>query len=275
MKKLIFLLPVVLLLLTGCAKENTGTVVAATTKPVAQFTSALLEGTDKQVACVITESVSCLHDHSLTVKQMKLLEQADLIILSGGGMEDFMLDALKGKTHVLDCSKAVSYREGDPHYWLDPLRARDMARAIATELTRRYPENADQIAENLLTLEGEFSSLISHGENATSSLSCRELVTFHDGFSYLAESLNLSILASMEEEHGSEVSAKDLEAIISLVKGHKLPAIFTEVNGSTVAAQTVSGETGVRVFALDMAMGERDYFSAMRYNVDIIKEALA
>lgn len=39
------------------------------------------------------------------------------------------------------------------------------------------------------------------------SLSCRELITFHDGFSYFADAFDLTILRAMEEEAGSEASA--------------------------------------------------------------------
>ena len=40
------------------------------------------------------------------------------------------------------------------------------------------------------------------------SLSCRELITFHDGFSYFADAFDLTILRAMEEEAGSEASAR-------------------------------------------------------------------
>ena len=58
------------------------------------------------------------------------------------------------------------------------------------------------------------------------------------------------------------------------MREHELPAVFTEVNGSPSAASVIRAETGTAVYALDMAMGGSDYFQAMEYNFDTLKEAL-
>ena len=113
-----------------------------------------------------------------------------------------------------------------------------------------------------------------YGEDALSGLSCRELITFHDGFSYFAESFHLTILAAVEEESGSEASARELIELIGLSREHSLPAIFIEVNGSPSAASVLSRETGIRIFSLDMAMAGDSYFAAMYRNIDTVKEAL-
>ena len=64
------------------------------------------------------------------------------------------------------------------------------------------------------------------------------------------------------------------EAQLSYVEEHRLPAIFTELNGSASAASIIAAETGVASYPLDMAMGGSDYFQAMRANIDNLKEAL-
>ena len=99
-------------------------------------------------------------------------------------------------------------------------------------------------------------------------------MTFHDGFSYFADSFDLTIAAAMEVEAGSEPSAKELEAIIALVESRQIPAVFYETNGVSGAAEVVAGETGCSVWTLDMAISNGDYFAAMRENIDIVKEAL-
>ena len=67
---------------------------------------------------------------------------------------------------------------------------------------------------------------------------------------------------------------KELIEIIGLVENKNLPAIFTETNGSTAAAQIVAVETGAKIFTLDMAMSGDSYFDAMYRNIDTLKEAL-
>ena len=113
-----------------------------------------------------------------------------------------------------------------------------------------------------------------YGDEALANLSCRELVTFHDGFSYFADSFGLTIAAAMEVESGSEPSAKELEAIIAIVEENQIPAVFYETNGEAASAEVVANETGCSVWTLDMAISSGDYFAAMRENIDIVKEAL-
>lgn len=275
MKKILVLL-LALLLLAGCVPRNdtTGsTVIAATTAPVAQFAQAIVNGTDLQVQCVVTDAVSCLHDYTLSVAQMALLEQADTVIISGMGLEDFMQDVLPGD--VIDASSGVEELiPGDPHYWLDPDRAADMAEGICRGLSAKYPRYAEKFALNLEMLEQRFEMLEGYAEQQLEHVRTPGLVTFHDGFSYFADFVDMPLLAAMEVEAGSEPAAKDLMDIIDLVKARSLPAVFTEVNGTAAAAEIVHRETGCNIFDLDMAM-QNDYFIAMEHNIETMREAFS
>lgn len=293
MKKVLSMVLALLMLaaaFSGCAPQE-GAQIVATTKPVYDFTLALCQGTGLQVTRLVTENLSCLHDYTLQVRQMRAIEAAQTVILSGAGLEEFLEDALTGATHTVDASEGITllcgeeqheahdheqghHHEHDPHIWLSVDNARQMARNICSGLCDQYPDLSDRFAENLQVLEGQFNELDEYAKRELSTLSCRRLVTFHDGFSYFAQYADLTILRAVEEESGSEASAGELKELITLVRENDLPAIFTEQNGSTSAAGVVAAETGVCVATLTMCMGEQDYFTAMRQNIDAIREAL-
>ena len=84
----------------------------------------------------------------------------------------------------------------------------------------------------------------------------------------------MQILKAVEEESGSEASAKELIELIDLVRSNEISAIFTETNGSTSAAEIIAKETGAKLYTLDMAMAGNSYFDAMYHNIDTLKEAL-
>ena len=291
MKRLFALLGI-LLLLSGCAAEAPTAQVAATTLPVYEFTSRLCQGTGITVTRLVTESVSCLHDYSLNVRQVKAVEGAQLVVTSGAGLEEFMEDLLTQKEAVIDASSGISllecehdhehehdhdhghHHEVDSHIWLSPENAMVMAENICSGLSGRYPEYAETFEGNLSSLLAELEALDTYGKEQLSSLSCRDLITFHDGFGYFAHAFDLHILEAVEEESGSEASAQELKHLITLVQENSLPAIFTETNGSVSAAETITRETGASSFPLDMAMGGSSYFEAMYRNIDTIKEAL-
>lgn len=280
----ILILAMLLSVFAGCKPVQVAQ-VAATTAPVYQFTAALCAGTDITVTQLVTESVSCLHDYTLSVDQVKAAEAAEVIIISGGGLEDFMADILD-EAKVIDSSAGIAaihcedehhhghHHEQDSHFWLSPAYAKQMAVNICQGLMKQYPQHKAVFEKNLETLELRFDQLDQYGHEQLHDLTCRKLITFHDGFSYFAQAYDLHIMKAIEEESGSEASARELIDLIGMVRQHKLPAIFTEKNGSVSAASIIAAETGIKSYALDMCMGKTDYFAAMRHNIDTIKEAL-
>ena len=293
MKKLLTVL-LVLLLLSGCAPAPQAQ-IAATTLPVYQFTLRLTAGTDLQVTRLVTENVSCLHDYTLTVRQMKAIEGAEVVVLSGAGLEEFLGDALSSAETVIDSSAGIELLEGghhhhheggevheehhhehehDPHLWLSPACAMEQAKNICAGLSARYPEYAPVFEENLSGLLSDLQALEDYGKAQLSGLSSREILTFHDGFSYLAHEFGIEIVEAIEEESGAEASARELIHLVEEVRHHDIRAIFVEENGSGSAASIIAAETGVSLSTLSMAMSGDDYFEAMYANIDALKEAL-
>ncbi len=288
MRKISLILILVFLLgLGGCAAPSATPQIMATTKPVYDFTSRICAGTDISVGLLVKESVSCLHDYSLSVDQVRNAEAAQTIVISGAGLEDFMEDLLAGCDTVIDSSAGIPllecaephdhdhdhHHEHDAHIWLAPGNAKQMAQNICAGLCETYPEHTERFQTNLTQLEAELDSLQSYGEETLSSLTCREMVTFHDGFGYFAQAFGLTIAAAVEEESGSEASAKELIHLIELMRECNIPAVFTEVNGSVSAANIICAEISATSHVLDMGMSG-DYFEIMRQNINTVKEAL-
>ena len=307
MRKRIILFGLVLSLLCGCganpsAPEKDKLTIVATTYPIYLFASAVTEGVEGvEVERLNTGSVSCLHDYTLSMTDMKKIEQADVIAINGAGLEEFMEDALAASdAQVIDCSQNIHLLENlshhhheeedaeeddhghghdhghwDPHYWMDPTKARLMAQNITDALAEQdaaneatYRENFKFINQTLVTLELNMGFMIR--DNDVSGL-----ITFHDGFQYFAHAFDLPLLEAIEEEAGSEASAKEIVEITELVKEYNIPVIFTEVNGSDATAKAISRETGCQVAQLSMIMdGESDsllaYFDAQLNNMEAV-----
>lgn len=268
----------IVFLFSGCGKEaqggTQGDTILCTTYPMYYLTSRLTEGVeDLTVELMISDSVSCLHDYTLTTDQMRKIERADLIVMNGAGLEDFMTSALKqvSAEKIVDCGRGMA----DAHYWLSPLTLRDVSNQIADVLCKQYPQQDPLLRDNASQLKQDLTGLEEELQNELRDLSCRKLITFHDGFSCFADAFKLEIAASIEEEEGAEPSAAELKEICDLIETHNIPAIFVEKNGSTSAAEIIARETGVKIYTLNTMMdGQTDYFTAMRENVQAVKEAL-
>lgn len=301
------LLAALLLLTAGCggttaspAPEDNTLHVLATTYPVYLFTCAVTEGVDGvTVDRLITESVSCLHDYTLTVNDMKAIEKADVLILNGTGLEDFMDDALAASTApVIDCSSDIAllpaldhhhdHDEGgeadadhfDPHFWLDPDRAAQMLSAIGEGLSAADPANVQTYTGNAAKAQAQLTDWKGEVQEMLAPYAGQDLITFHDGFQYFAAAFDLNLLKAIEEEEGAEASAAEIKEIVTLIRNRQIPAIFTEANGSDSTAKAIARETGVTVGELSMIMsGEGSelscYYDALLKNAAAIVNAFA
>lgn len=285
----IFIVAILCITVSGCdAEKRNNTTIVATTLPVYEFTSALCQGTNIDVACLITDSISCLHDYSLQVRQMRSIEQADHIVISGMGLEDFMQDILP-ENKLIDASIGIECihdghndtshhhqhtHKDDPHIWLAPENAKKMAENIYNSLIVAYPQHKVIFTENKSILDSQFLSLIEYANKELSNITTRKIITFHDGFNYMAKAFGLTVLHSIEEEPGSEMSAAKLIELTNIVKKHDINVLFTEKNGSSASASVIAAETGAAIYSLDMALSDGNYFNVMYYNIKTLKEAL-
>ncbi len=324
-KSVLVLLLSALLLLSACAPsqsgpsgepENSATPapqtlrVAATTYPVYLLTTAVTEGVEGvEVTLMLNQPTSCLHDYNLSSTDMKALEGADAVVLSGAGLEDFMSDALAGSdAAVIDSAQGIGLAlyddyeddhddhdhddahhdhdhegEDDPHIWMDPARAAQMSGNIAEGLAALDGEHAALYRANAAAAQETLTKALEDWRQQLSPLSRRSIITFHDGFQYFASAFDLELLFAIEEEEGAEASAKEIGEISQLIRAGmeagNAPAVFTEANGSDSTAKAVARETGVEPHQLTMIMsgsgtGLTPYLEGMDANIRAIVEAL-
>ena len=293
-------LALALLLSGGCAAENAPRkwTVVTTFYPMYVFTQNVAQGAEGvRVVSMAQEDVGCLHDYQLKTQDMVLLEEADVLVINGGGMEPFMdrVIALRGELPVIVASEGIqmlpgdhdhdhSAHEGDEdepfnaHVWLDPALAIRQVENIAQGLSQADPQNASLYAANaqaytqrLLLLDDELRARLG-------ALAGEEIVTFHEAFDYFATAYDLHIAGVIEQEAGEEPGTRDLAKTCDLVIERGVRALFVEPQYPQRAAETVARETGAAVYTLDPAVsgdGEMDsYERIMRQNAATLLEAL-
>lgn len=80
-----------------------------------------------EVVNLTDNNVGCLHDYQLTTKDMRTLNDADVLILNGGDMELFLEDVVTmyPSLEVIDASEHISLLEGIEHVHGEDMHAED------------------------------------------------------------------------------------------------------------------------------------------------------
>lgn len=253
----------------------------------------------------------CLHDYQLTPQDLKTLENADILVINGAGMESF-LDGIISQypnLEIVDATKGLSLLEDDTHshddhdhdhdtedehsedddhdheynahVWVSVTGNIDEVKNISSQLESLNPENKEAYESNTNTYVAKLEYLKNEMHEELDNLPNRDIITFHEAFPYFAEEFNLNIAGVIEIEPDSEPSAKEIEEIINTVKEKNIKALFTEPQYSSKVAETIATETGATVYELDpIVTGDSnpdaydDYINKMKKNLDVLKEAL-
>lgn len=291
MKK-IFLLFLMIFVLTGCGKTQDDGKLKIVTSFYPMYIDAInIAGNIDGVEIVnLTEpQTGCLHDYQLTTEDMKILETADIFIVNGLGMENFLDKVTESQKdlkiiNASDSEEIYTIKDGDeinPHVWVSITYAMHQVKAITSQLCLADPAHADAYKKNALAYLDKLSTLRDEMHLALDNLPNKDIVTFHEAFPYFAAEFKLNVAGVIEREPGSEPTPQELSDAIKIVNDLPVKVLFTEPQYSPRAAETVSRETGAKIFTLDpVTTGESipqnsdAYIKAMKKNAEVLLEAL-
>ena len=257
--------------------------------PMYVATSNIVDGVEDVTLSNMTDvQVGCLHDYQMTTKDMNKLEKADVFIINGGGMESFLDKATSSckNLKVINSSEGIleegehedGHHEENAHIWVSISLYINQVQNITNELAKADEKNADKYLENAEIYIEKLKTLKSEMHEKLDNLEKKNIVTFHEAFSYFAEEFNLNVVAVIEREPGTSPSAGQLAKIIDEIKETSAKAIFVEPQYEKTTANVISKETGVPVYTLDpIVSGKLDkgeYERIMRENLKVLEEAL-
>lgn len=99
-------------------EESDGLLCVTSFYPVQLLAEAVSEGAEGVTVKNLTENHSgCIHDYTLTTRDMRLLSEADLFLINGGDMELFLHKAAAEykDLEIVDTSKGYAFLEGVEH----------------------------------------------------------------------------------------------------------------------------------------------------------------
>ena len=222
------------------------------------------------------------------------MAQAKLIILNGAGLEPWGRDVeatvdLRHTVVVRAADGLASLRLAergedavDPHVWLPPPLAQQMAARIAQGFRQVDPGHAADYAANEARLDRQLADLDASYRAGLAHCATQDLVTSHAAFGYLAAAYGLRQVPIAGLSPDAEPSTRQLAEIVKFARAHHVTTIFFERLISPKLSDTVATEVGARTMVLDpiegltrdeMAAGD-SYFSIMRRNLANLEQAL-
>ncbi len=223
------------------------------------------------------------HSFEPTPGSIIAVSGADLFVYVSPRVEPWVKDILKGISQVNALEAGPSLKDQDPHVWMTPYGALDMAQRIEKALIKADPAGKEYYKARYKQFEEDIKAL--HDDFKQGLADCQSHAVVHVGhlaFGNLAHAYGLEFRALTGTSHQGEHSVQKLADLVRFVRQNKVQAVFTEEMISSDLADTVAQETGVRVLPLYTVeeISKRDFDSGitytdyMRRNLHNLKEGL-
>lgn len=239
-----------------CAeKEDKTRHVLATTFPVWQFAGNVLKGAKNvELELLVPASAGCPHDYAPSPADMRKLARADIIVMNGCGLEDFLDKAVKEiapHAKIVDAGANITaIRENghiNPHIFAAPKEAAAMAENIGAALARLDPANADVYAANSRQWADKMGNLAKRFEEMGAKAKNRGIALEHDALAYLARNAALKIEAIVE----GHASAANLARLRREFMNNPPALLAADSQFSDHSMETLAKETGLPLARLD------------------------
>jgi ABC-type Zn uptake system ZnuABC Zn-binding protein ZnuA len=253
----IALLLVVAVAVVGCGEADGGaaggkiTVVATTTQ--AADLARNVGGDNVEVVGLLAPN-SDPHEYEVRPRDLELLTGADLVVRSGGDLDEWLGGAIEGagsEAPVLTLSDHVLTRDDDPHWWQDPRNAIRAVAAIERSLgeadpggAEAYAANAERYTARVRRLDRAVAACIAMVPPAQ-----RKLVTTHDALGYYARRYGIEVIGAVipSLSTGGQPSAGETARLVQTVRDENVKAIFAESSVNAKVERAIARETGAVV----------------------------
>ncbi|MCM3364413.1 metal ABC transporter solute-binding protein, Zn/Mn family [Niallia sp. Sow4_A1] len=297
----------VFLVLTGCSqslsrnesgigKEKLN--IYTTIFPLQDF-SEKIGGKYVQVENIVPTG-SDAHSFEPSTKTMVKISEGDAFVYLGTGIEGFtdaVIEAVKNEqTKIVKASEGVALIDSngiivkekavkgdvDPHVWLDPNRAIQLAENIKNVFIEIKPEQEEYFEENFKKLKEELEILDLSFKKMVRESSNKNYIVAHSAFGYWEDAYGLEQIGISGLSPSNEPSQKQLEEIIKAAKKQEIKYILFEQNVENKVAEVLKKEIGAETLTLHNleALNEEDikknedYISIMEKNIETLRKAL-
>ena len=215
-----------------------------------------------------------------TPRQMAALATADVYVRIGVPFENAWMERIQffnPNMNVLDTNDGLRLRGvevgqklkkqhsrhdhgKDPHTWLSPPLAMQMATKIRDRLIEIDPVHRTAYETNHLLLIADLVQLNKDIKETLANVKNRSFMVFHPAWCYFAEAYGLKQVPI--EYEGKEPGPKSLALLIERARALKIKVIFVDPQGSRKQAHTIADAIGGQVIELDPL--SENYFENLR-----------
>ena len=156
---------------------------------------------------------------------------------------------------------------GNPHYFLDPLRAVQVSKGISEKLSELDPKNTEYYIRNQKQFAKNVHGKMKEWKRRIQKSGVKKIVTYHASFEYFLDRFQLDLLGLVEEKPGIPPSAKHILNLIGKMRDSQSSCILVSSFYSNKWAEKIRAALPVHAETVAVEVGASkeatDYISLM------------
>jgi zinc/manganese transport system substrate-binding protein len=184
---------------------------------------------------------------------------------------------------LLQVPSSVNRAEGDihiygnPHYWIDPARGKQIAQVIFQGLIKVSPENQNYFQANLKSFSDNIDTKTKEWISKMMPYKGSKIIAYHNEWCYFEERFGLQIVDFLEPKPGIPPTPGQLAKVIGEIKRDNIKVIISSPYFTTESADLVARQTGAKVVVLATSVGAdksiKNYFDLFDYDINKLVDA--
>ena len=200
--------------------------------------------------------------YSLKPSQLSAIKRAKIYLTIGVPFEKAQMERIKSANpalRIIDSTKYIQKvpmeahhheHEGlDPHVWLAPNLATQLARTTLEALIKLEPAKAEEFLHNYQKLVAKIASIDAKIYALMLGSKRKAFLVYHPSFGYFARSYGL-VQLSIESE-GKEPKMQELARLIQKAKKLGIKTIFIEPQFPKRSAKFLAAKLGAKIVVID------------------------
>jgi zinc/manganese transport system substrate-binding protein len=167
---------------------------------------------------------------------------------------------------------------GNPHYWLDPLNGKIIARNIFDALVRVDPDHRSVFEANLKTFNETIDRKMKEWTDKMHPYAGTKIIAYHDEWPYFEKRFGLQVVDFLEPKPGIPPTPSQLLKVINEMKRDHMKTIIISPYFTTESGELVARNAGAKLVTLATSVGANDkiksYYDLFDYNISQLLDAL-
>lgn len=234
-----------------------------------------------EIDCMSDSNLGCIHDHVFTTDDLRLIENADVYVENGLGLEMFndQILAAYPDLPIIEAAAEVTDAPSDGdevngHVWTSIDDYILEINEVSSRLSELDPVHASEYEANAGAYIARINELTADYSDVIASVAGQKVLVLDESLPSFCVYLGIDYVTIVTDHEQSALSAGHIGETIGYMNDNGINAIFVAPGDESGVADSIAAETGASIYEINTVLTgevyEDAYLDQMEHNFEVL-----